>query len=64
MKSVRTSFRRADVLVTSPVRAGRAARRAPRRAPVRGKAGARVELEVTHDQGRKHLPIVSLRRVA
>ncbi len=34
------------------------------RAPVRGKAGARVELEVTHDQGRKHLPIVSLRRVA
>ena len=30
---------------------------------VRGKAGARVELEVTHDQGRKHLPIISLRRV-
>jgi transposase InsO family protein len=30
----------------------------------RGRPGARLELEVTHHVGRKHLPIVSLKRVA
>ena len=34
------------------------------RAPVDGKAGAIVELDVTHIAGRKHLPVVALRRVA
>ena len=31
---------------------------------VRGKAGARLELEVTFDAGRKHLPIVTISRAA
>jgi hypothetical protein len=31
---------------------------------VRGKAGARVELEVTFHEGHRHLPIVTLRRAA
>jgi hypothetical protein len=34
------------------------------RAPVDGKPGAIVELDVSHVAGRKHLPIVTLRRVA
>lgn len=34
------------------------------RAPVDGKPGTVVELDVTHVAGRKHLPIVTLRRVA
>jgi transposase InsO family protein len=31
---------------------------------VRGRPGARLELELTHHGGRRHLPIVTLRRVA
>ncbi|HEY4760007.1 MAG TPA: hypothetical protein VIH42_05445, partial [Thermoguttaceae bacterium] len=31
---------------------------------VKGQPGARLELQVTFHKGRKHLPIVSLRRVA
>jgi putative transposase len=33
-------------------------------APIRGRPGARLELSVAHFRGRKHLPIVTLRRVA
>jgi hypothetical protein len=31
---------------------------------VRGQPGARLELEISHHGGRRHLPIVTLRRVA
>lgn len=34
------------------------------RAPVDGKPGTIAELDVTHVAGRKHLPIITLRRVA
>jgi hypothetical protein len=34
------------------------------RAPVDRKPGANIELDVTHVEERKHLPIVTLRRVA
>ena len=33
-------------------------------APIRGKPGAKLELSVAHLGGRKHLPVVTLRRVA
>jgi len=33
-------------------------------APIRGKPGVRLELSVAHFGGRKHLPVVTLRRIA
>jgi hypothetical protein len=31
---------------------------------IRGKPGVRIELTVTFEGGRKHLPVVAIRRVA
>jgi hypothetical protein len=59
--------RRVSVLDANRARNGRAVRPAHRRthrSPVAGHCGARIRLDVRYHWGRKHLPVVELRRAA
>ena len=59
------SYRLVNVHDTSRGRGGRGVRRVHSpQAPVAGSCGARIRLDVRYHWGRKHLPIVALKRAA
>jgi hypothetical protein len=64
MKSISADAPPTGLHALSLVLVGRAVRLAQPQAMIRGRPGVRIELAVTFEGGRKHLSVVTLRRVA